>query len=90
MQGHSQRAVVSEPKSRWRPVMSDVSQVYFLGPVLLNIFMNDIDGDTVCTLSNFAGDTKLSSVADKEEGRDAVQRDLDKICRWALVNKMRF
>ncbi|PKU33675.1 rna-directed dna polymerase from mobile element jockey-like [Limosa lapponica baueri] len=49
-----------------------------------------MDSGIECMLKKFANDTKLCGTVDTWEGRDAIQRDLDRLERWARANLMQF
>ena len=60
-----------------------------LGPVLLNIFISDLNKAIECTLSEFPDDANLGGVADTPEGCAAIQKDLGRLKSWAERNPMR-
>lgn len=53
---------------KWKPAMSGS----LLGLVLFSIFINNIDIKLQCTLTNFAGNTKLSGAVIPLEQRDVL------------------
>ena len=61
-----------------------------MGPALFNLFVGNMVSGIECTLSKFSVDTNLSGVVDTLEGRDDIQRDLDRLERWPYAKLMRF
>lgn len=61
--------------------MSDVPQESISELTLFNFFVGDMDSRIDCTFSKFSDDTKLHVVVNILEGKDAIQRNLDRLER---------
>ena len=75
------RCTHSKSCSQWLDVQVETSDEWCasgVGTGLFSIFVGDMDSGTECTLSKFVDNTKLCGVVDTLEGRDAIQKDLDR------------
>lgn len=59
--------------------MSDAPQWSALQPALFNFLIHNTDSAIDCTLSKTRDGIKLSGAADMLEGKDVVQRNLDRL-----------
>lgn len=84
---HSKRC---SEQLKWRPAATAVPQGSVLGPSLFKISVSDTDSGTKGTLSKSVIDTRLCSAVNTLEGRDTIQRELDKLESWACVNLLKF
>lgn len=61
--------------------MGGFPQGSVLGIVLFNIFVGDMDKGIEATLSVFADDTKMHGAVNWLDGKLALQRNFDKLCK---------
>ncbi|KAF7235847.1 RNA-directed DNA polymerase from mobile element jockey [Varanus komodoensis] len=67
-----------------------VPQGSVLEPILFTLFINNIEEGVNSLLIKFADDTKTGAVATTEEQVLQIQKDLDRLWKWAGDNRMAF
>jgi ribonuclease P/MRP protein subunit RPP40 len=72
-----QRLCVNGIFSEWMNVSSGVPQGSILGPLLFNIFINDIDENVCNKFLKFADDSKLWGQVNTVNNISDLQKDLD-------------
>ncbi|RMC14950.1 hypothetical protein DUI87_07129 [Hirundo rustica rustica] len=72
--------------SDWQPVTSGFPQGSFLGLVLFNIFINDLDVGLGRIVSKFIENIELGEAVNPLKGREALQRNLNKLRDWAVTS----
>jgi hypothetical protein len=92
LSNREQRVVINGKHSKWAPVLSGVPQGSVLGPILFNIFINDLDSVVTADqiLKKFADDTKLGQVLDSHDSAAALQSTLNKLYDWSVQWGMQF
>ncbi|PKU49336.1 hypothetical protein llap_375 [Limosa lapponica baueri] len=73
------KELVNSSVSNWKPETSGVPQGSILRPILFNVLIKDIESGIKCTLNHFVDDTKLSGAVERPVGRDAIQKDLERL-----------
>ena len=77
-----QRVVIRSAKSNWTPVTNGIPQGSVLGPILFNIFVNDMPSQVSGCIKLFADDTKLYRHV--TDGSAEFQADIDALARWSI------
>ena len=86
----SQCVVVNGTKSTSKPVISGVPQGTVLGPILFLIHINDISENISSNIRLFADDCVCYREINTENDCKELQKDIDKLGKWATTWGMRF
>ncbi|CAM4547301.1 unnamed protein product [Lepidochelys olivacea] len=90
LKDRKQRVGINGQFSEWREMNSGVPQRSVLGPVLFNIFINDLEKGVNSEVAKFADDTKLLKIIKSQADCKELQKDLSKLGDWVTKWQMKF
>ena len=76
--------------SNWKSVLSGVPQGSVLGPILLLIYINDLEEGVTSKILKFADDTILLRKIERNGDKQQLQDDIDKLIKWSEKWQMLF
>ena len=82
VQDRRQRVVVDGEVSSWKSVLSGVPQGSVRGPILVLVYINDLEEGVTGNILKFADDTKLFRKTKEIGDKQNVQDDIDKLVKW--------
>ena len=85
-----QRVVVNGSKSSWTSVISGVPQGTVLGPVLFNLFINDIAKGIGSQIRLFADDCVCYRRVSNRNDSSKLQEDISRLAEWTKTWNMSF
>ncbi|CAM4382079.1 unnamed protein product [Lepidochelys olivacea] len=84
LKGREQRVGTNGKFSEWRGVTSGVPQGSVLGPILFNLFINDLEKGVNSEVAKFADDIKLLKIVKTKADCEELQKDLTKLSNWQM------
>ena len=85
-----QRVVVDGEVSSWKSLLSGVPQGSVLGPILLLVYIDDLEEGVTGNILKFADDTKLFRKTKEIGDKQKLQNYIDKLVRWSEKWQMLF
>jgi hypothetical protein len=85
-----QRVVLNGHSSSWTEVISGISQVSVLSPILFTIYINNLPDVLENMIKLFADDTKVFATVNNKEDKNSLHGDIDKLMNWSDTWLLKF
>ena len=90
LSGRKQKVVLNGQSSPWCNVLSGVPQGSVLGPLLFNIYINDIVQQVKSPVLQFADDLKMFRIINDASDYHQLQQDVNNLVAWANKWQLNF